>query len=185
MKEIEIKFRLDNPDAIRDKIKKIGAKFIKKVFEENFRFDNAKNEIQSKNHLLRLRKDDVVRLTFKDKRKYSQNINGRNLQVAEEIEVEISDFRKMKIILERLGFKIFSRYQKEREIWHYQNCEVLIDKLPYLGYFLEIEAPAQDIEKLTELLGLNIQNGIINSYGEIWKQYRKKHKIKARDMLFK
>jgi len=185
MKEIEIKFKLKNPQTIRAKLQKIGAKFIKKVFEENLRFDDKNKRLKSKNFLLRLRKDDKIRLTFKDRGRYSPAVKDNGLKVAEEIEIEVDDFHRMKRILEKLGFKVSSRYQKIREIWHYKDLEIAIDKIPYLGYFLEIEGPSKSIRKIVGLLGLNLKDGITKTYGNLWEKYRTKHKIRSRDMFFK
>jgi len=185
MKEIEVKFKLKGPKVIKTKLKKIGAKFIKKVFEENLRFDDKKRRLKSKNFLLRLRKDDKIRLTFKDRKRYFPTINDDGLKVAEEIEIEVGDFKRMKRILEKLGFRVSSRYQKMREIWHYKDLEIAIDKMPYLGYFLEIEGPSKNIKRIVASLKLDLKNGITKTYGNLWEEYRKKHKIRSGDMVFK
>jgi adenylate cyclase class IV len=48
----------------------------------------------------------------------------------------------MEQILQRIGFVRVLRFEKRRETWTLEGCEVALDELPRLGRFVEIEGPS-------------------------------------------
>ncbi len=65
--------------------------------------------------------------------------NGKKTH-SEEFEVAIEDVKKMKGILEQLGFKPFVTVKKARKTFDCGKFEACLDTIESLGTFLEIEA---------------------------------------------
>jgi predicted adenylyl cyclase CyaB len=65
--------------------------------------------------------------------------NGKKSH-SEEFEVSIDSIKKMKEILEQLGFKPFVTVKKQRKVFDYGNFEACLDSVDGAGVFLEIES---------------------------------------------
>jgi len=181
MKEIELKFKIDKPDLIRKKLKKERAKFLGKTFERTFKFDTKNNDLKEQGKFLRIRTGFKSTITFKRKIKPKD----KDFKEREEIELEISDPEKMKKILENLGFTKKWIMEKYREKYELGSAEIVIDKLPKMGNFIEIEGSKTAIHKTAKILGLNLKDGITSTYWGLWENYRKKHGIKDENIIFK
>lgn len=169
--EIEIKFKLDNPLKLEKKIRSLGAKFLGKIKEYDIYFDNKQKSLTEEKKVLRLRHTDKkAYLTFK---KSSEDpLRYKNMH---EFEVEINSFSKALLILNGLGFKEVFRKQKERVVYKLGGCFLLIDKLPKIGYYLEIESTSErKITSIVKKIGLEDKESTILSYREILKNYAKK-----------
>lgn len=176
-KEIEIKFKIGKPNLIRNKLKRHGAKFIGKTFERTLKFDTPANNLYKNGEFLRIRTGFKNVITFKRKLK-SQSFKER-----EEIELEISNPKKMETILGKLGFTKKLIMEKYREKWQWEDIEVVIDKLPEIGNFIEIEGSKKAIRKTAKLLGLRLADGITATYWGLWEDYREKNGIKNENII--
>ena len=181
MKEIEIKFKIKKPDLIRKKLKEKGAKFVGKAFEKTVRFDTKNGDLKKEGKFLRVRTGFKNVITFKKK----INKTGKIFKEREELELEISEPEKMKVILENLGFTKKWVMEKYREKWQWGSVEIVIDKLPKMGNFIEIEGSKKAIEKAAKLLGLRLANGITATYWGLWEDYRKTYGLKNENIIFK
>jgi adenylate cyclase class IV len=50
----------------------------------------------------------------------------------------------MAAILGGLGLTEVFSYEKRRTAWHVADCEVVLDELPRLGWFVEVEGPSEE-----------------------------------------
>lgn len=72
-----------------------------------------------------------------------------------ELETPVADAETLAEILQRLGFQEVIRYEKRRETWRLGDCEVCLDELPRLGWYVEIEGPRiEAVETARRQLGL-------------------------------
>jgi predicted adenylyl cyclase CyaB len=181
MKEIELKFKIENPGLIRKKLKEVRAKFIGRAFERTIKFDTKNGELEKQEKFLRVRAGFENVITFKKK----INKVDKNFKEREEIEVEISNPEKMEKILENLGFTKKWVMEKYREKWILGNAEVVIDKLPKMGNFIEIEGSKKVIQKTAKILGLDLKKGITATYWGLWEDFRKRKGIKEENIIFK
>ncbi len=152
--EVEAKIRIGNPDAIRANLSRSGAKFVGRRFEVNGFFDDAARSLLSRDEGLRLRsmreestRKETAVITFKGPQqskgpKHGQGTN--DLKRREEIEFGIDDYEKASALLARLGYTPTLAFEKRREIWTLMDCELVIDELPVLGFFMEIEGPSEN-----------------------------------------
>jgi predicted adenylyl cyclase CyaB len=180
-KEIELKFKIENPGLIRKKLRNLKAKFIGKAFEKTIKFDTKNDGLKKQGKFLRVRTGFENVITFKKRR----NKVDKNFKEREEIEVEISDPEKMEKILENLGFTKKWVMEKYREKWILGNVEVVIDKLPKMGYFIEIEGSKRAIQKTAKILGLDLKKRITETYWGLWKNYCQGKGIKEENIIFK
>jgi len=175
--EIEIKLKVVNPRLIHQKLKDIGAKFFGKVFERTVRFDTSDKNLEKRGKFLRIRTGFENTVTFK------QKFDNKKFKERKEIELEISDPDKMRMVFESLGFKKIKIMEKYREKWQFGNTEIVIDKLP-MGNFIEIEGEKRKIKEMVKILGLNFKDRIIATYWDLWKEFSKKEGIRNENIIF-
>ena len=180
-REREVKFYLPNFQDQKKILEDAGAHLIKnRVHELNYRFDTGNNSLKENHQVLRLRKDDQNHLTFKDQNKFSEGIADRR-----ELEIIIDNLDTTRSILEALGFSIFIIYEKYRTTYHLNQCEIVLDKLPF-GYFLEIEGTsAASIQTTAAFLELDWGKRITLSYLELFYQLKVKKNLQIDHILFK
>ncbi|RMF84524.1 MAG: CYTH domain-containing protein [Planctomycetota bacterium] len=157
-KEIEIKLRNVDAAALREVLSRGGWRRDGAVFEINHILDTPDQTVAKTGGALRLR---VARpldadaaggatLTLKGPREPGPE------KVREEIETGVGDAAALLRILERLGLREKIRYEKRRETWRRDDAEVVIDELPRLGGFVEIEAASREsVRALRSELGLD------------------------------
>ena len=142
--EYEYQFRnYDKPKLIKE-MKQLGAKkkgdylFRVNVFEHPNKIDDT---------YIRVR-DEGFRITMTYK---YQPLN----KFADENEIIIDDFDEAITILNNLGCKTKYYYEKIREIWNLENCEVVFDTIPCNPEIMEIEAvKKRDLTRLIKTLDL-------------------------------
>ncbi|CAN2042237.1 adenylate cyclase, class 2 [Candidatus Magnetomoraceae bacterium gMMP-15] len=177
--EIEVKFHIQDLNAMRKKILDLGALSQGRVFETNIRFEDSKKSLIKKKALLRLRKDDKARLTFKCEPDFSDS----DFKILKEFEVVVDNFDTMALILKSLGFHEEQVYEKWRETFLYNNTYLCLDEMPY-GIFLEIEGTKESILDLAQRLGLDRKKRIILNYLEIFENIRKEQGLSFSDITF-
>jgi adenylate cyclase class 2 len=178
--EIEVKFIIDDLQAIRQRLFTLGASLkTPRTYENNLLFDTTDHRLRSQDCLLRLRHDQRSLLTYKE----PPPTADAEFKVRHEYEVEVSSGTQMHTILARLGFTPVWRYEKYRETFTYQATEIVLDETP-CGTFLEIEGSRDAIRLLTTALGLNFTDRITASYSEIFAAVCSTYHIQNTDMTF-
>lgn len=156
-REIELKFRLDAPDALRAALRARQAARGPVVHEVNRLFDTPDARLRSAGCGLRIRLAEMLDppgaarawLTFKGPRAPGL------VKVRPEHETAVEDAEALAAILAGLGYREAVVYEKRRETWHVSMCEVVIDELPRLGWFAEIEGPSEAaVQELAAALAL-------------------------------
>jgi adenylate cyclase, class 2 len=148
MKEIEVKVLEINKEKVLQKLKELKAEFVGEWDIDSIIFDDENNSLSKKKNLLRLRKKGKNYLTFKGKEK------DGFAREAEEIEIEVSDFEKMKLILSKIGFTNSINSEKHRTTYKLKNSLIEIDEIKGIPTFLEVESPNEkEIKEIIELFG--------------------------------
>jgi adenylate cyclase class 2 len=178
--EIESKFYVRNLTAIEIVLKKLGATCLApRGFEYNLRFDNHQKSLQRQGKVLRLRRFDDIRLTFKGPGERQNNALSRT-----EIELVVEDFDLAQQFLEGLGYHVTAVYEKYRTMYVLGNFVVTLDELPY-GFFVEIEAESSEqISALALQLGLNPGAAIPASYQGLFEQVRAARNLPVKNLAF-
>ncbi len=179
-REREVKFYLSDLHDQKRILENAGAILIKdRVHELNYRFDTSTSSLKENHQMLRLRKDDQVHLTFKDQTSLSEGIADRR-----ELEISIDDFNTALLMLEALGLSVFIIYEKYRTTYHLNQCEVVLDELPF-GNFLEIEGVSvESIKAAADLLELDWKDHTTFSYLELFYHLKAKKSLQIDHILF-
>ncbi len=171
--EIEIRFKIKDVKKLREKLRKIGAKCTEHWDGYDVIFDR-KNELKKDGRTLRMRFrkqwGKKAKLTYKDP--YKKHF----LKIREELEVWIESSQIFFTILRKLGFEPIIRYEKRTNLWEYKKIELVIEELPRIGYFTEIEGSEKEIRRFAKILGFDIQKGVKKSYRKCFAELDKKKK---------
>jgi adenylate cyclase, class 2 len=168
--EIELKVRLGDPAPVIRRLVAMAGEPIGDVVETNTFYDARDGRLRAADCGLRIRwtrkttegQPQPGAITYKGPR-----LPGP-LKKREEIELALQDPADAAALLRKLGFVEQLMFEKRRQTWHLGGCEVVLDELPELGHFLEIEGPGeQAIEQVRGLLGLAELPAISEGYAEI------------------
>lgn len=179
--EYEAKFYPVNKDGYRAKLKSLGAvllhperKMVRIIADQHSTPSLGKNEY------IRIRDEgNLIRLSYKT----TADATGQ-LTDQKEVDVDVSDFEKTKIILEACGL-IFNRRQETlREEWSYKNSEITIDTWPGLSTYSEIESPSEaEVKEIADELSFDWSKKIITAAPEIYAKVYRMSIEKVLDMV--
>ncbi len=156
--ETEVKYKINNPKEIKNKLVSLGFSCLKKISQEDYYYSPAhKSFAGTRKYYLRLRKNGK-------KSTFAYHVVQDNLQT-KEWEVEIDDFNQMNAILKMLDFKIDCIVKKNRLVYLKNKVEIVVDYIKDLGDFIEIEYSGKinkemikDMDSLTVALNLKKKN---------------------------
>jgi adenylate cyclase, class 2 len=177
--ETEVKFHLPDPPAVRTRLLSLGARSLGRSHERNIRFENEAKGLRRAGNLLRLRRDRKSTLTYK----CAPAQADPEFKQFTELEVDVSDFDTMRLILASLGFHPEQVYEKWRETLVIDNTTFCLDELPF-GNFLEIEGPKEHIRDFAGRLALEWGRRILLNYLEIFEIIRADQGLSFSDATF-
>ncbi len=177
--ELEVKFYLSDMEAFERKVARQGKLQHARVFEQNLRFDTVDGRLTAAHQVLRLRKDDRVRMTYKGPSDLNASVAKRR-----EIEFELSDLDAAKTLLEALDFHVSTVYEKYRTTYMVNGAEVVIDELP-CGNFCEIEGrDEKHIHDTADALCLVWEHRYLKSYTQSFQDLKAKLNLQMNDLTF-
>jgi adenylate cyclase, class 2 len=181
-REVEIKFRIDNIDALTASLQTAGFRLVTpRTHEMNTLYDQPGSKLRRREALLRLREyGPRWTLTYKDR---SGRQSGRH-KSRREIETQVENGEAMGRIIEAVGFSPSFRYEKFRSEWADGNGHVVIDETP-IGNFGEIEGQAKWIDSTAKRLDISVKSYLKESYAELFAAWKRKTRSKAKEMTFK
>jgi adenylate cyclase, class 2 len=152
------------PEETRGVLAGIGATPVRpRHFEDNLLFDDHRRSLRSSGRVLRLRRNDQgACMTVKGPKQELQGVKARP-----EEEFGVSDFDTAEHALRLLGYEPVFRYQKYREVWRWQDVEIVLDETP-VGTFLEIEGPLATIHAAARALGRSPDDYVRDSYAALY-----------------
>lgn len=165
--EIEAKIAVPSLRPVSNRLKRIGAQFLKRVRETDTYLKDKKGRLLKRGCGLRLRQQTgpegrMAYVTFKGPKQKTQ------YKTRFESETQISDFKAALRIFRELGFQTAIVVQKTRWIWKLGHCLICLDDLPALGYFVEVEGPTpKQIEKTLQKLQLEDLPSITKGYAKL------------------
>lgn len=134
MREIELKFKVENLDEFVKKLENLGCEISSCISQaDTIYVENLDNTESVAGSLwLRVRKlNEKVELNLKKQ--------SSKKSESQEIEFEVSDYEKANDFLKALGYKEWVRVNKKRRYSKYKNATICIDEVERLGAFVEIE----------------------------------------------
>jgi adenylate cyclase class 2 len=198
--EIEIKLRVNDPAALRRKLRALRARRVGRVREWNVLFDTPRQRLRKHGKLLRLRLErprgarrSPVRalLTYKGPglagptSRHSAPSSAR-YKIREEIEAPVSDPARLTRVFAAIGLVPSFRYEKYRETYRVPGLAGLaveLDETP-IGVFLELEGPPRLIDRASRLLGFAPRDYLVSSYAGIYYDHCRRHGLPPGDMVF-
>lgn len=168
MREIELKFKVDNIENIISFLEKNNCKIsFTECQYDTIYVQNLDNVESTEGSVwLRVRKtNEKIELNYKKQ-------SAKKME-SEEIEFEVSSYEKANAFLKALEFKEWVQVNKKRRYSKYQDYNICIDEVERLGTFVEIELlvnEQNDINYEEQLLnvakeiGINTDNRINSHY---------------------
>ena len=182
VQETEIKLRIDDPRAARDRLDRLGFEAVTpRLFERNLVYDTPSESLRNSGQVLRLRsKGDRWWLTHKTRPEA-----GARHKVRQELEIETRQGPELGDILERLGFRPSFEYQKYRTEYRRPGDpgEVVLDETP-IGNFLELEGAPDWIDVTAADLGYRPPDYILESYGALYLAWCSERGVAPSHMVF-
>jgi adenylate cyclase class 2 len=179
-KEVEIKFRISDMDAVIRSLREVGFKRITpSTHEMNTLYDLPGQKLRKRGELLRLRHyADCWVLTHKAKGK-----TGRHKSRVES-QTDVRDGKEMDRILRALQFQPIFRYEKYRAEWSDGTGHVVLDETP-IGNFGEIEGPPRWIDRTARALEIGRDAYVKETYTLLFFDWKRRTHSKAEDMTFR
>jgi adenylate cyclase class 2 len=173
--EIELKFLVQDLGRLRSRLLALGAVQRRHPGRErNLLFDDNSHSIARRGGILRLRKDATgVSLTLKMPVSGAVQEEQAAAKVRQEFQTREEDFEAMRTILENLGYRVWSGYEKLREEYLLGDVVVSLDEMPF-GRFAELEGPLEDIQRLARTLGLDLSKRIVRGYISLFMEAKEK-----------
>ena len=212
-RETEIKLKITDVPAFHRALKRIGARPAgprsSKVHEENVIFDTPQGGLAKHGQLLRIRTETPevrgkskksapkqrVILTFKQPmtRPAAAETESRSdgpYKVRDEIEVEVAESTNLTRIFEGLGMNGWFRYEKYRTTYRLPASKgwakgllIELDETP-IGTFVELEGPAEAIDRAAEELGYSKRDYVLKNYLRLYMEDCRRRGEEPRHMLF-
>lgn len=201
--EREIKLRVEDEKALWKTLGRMSAKPVNpsagRVHEWNVIFDTPQGGLAKHGQLLRIRKETPQRkgkkgearivLTFK-KPAVAAADDEHGHKVREEIETEVRDEAALRKIFEGLGMSGWFSYEKYRTTmklpglakWA-KDLVIELDETP-LGMFVELEGPAEAIDRAAQELGYSRKDYIAKSYLALYLEECRRRGESPKDMVF-
>jgi len=177
--EIEAKMKVESLESVRTTLKSVGAEIFGEYFETNQFFDTDDRSLLAADEGLRLRvarhvvdsaKADDITLTYKGPRKHGQ------LKSRDENELKCTSANDAAGFLKCLGYTRVMSFEKRRQSWKFDGCRIELDEIPFLGTYVEIEGPSDQVVMATrEKLGLGGRPIVRASYVALIMTYLQEH----------
>src|SRR5262249_46324688 len=200
--EREIKLKIRDEKALKKALARLGAKPVSagggRVHEGKVIFYKAPGGLAKHGQLLRIRKEKAVDkkkgeprilLTFKKPAIAGEN-DGHGHKVREEIETEVKNEVALRGIFEGLGMSGWFSYEKYRTTMKLKDSAkwakdllIELDETP-IGIFLELEGPAEAIDRAAQVLGFSKKDYIVKSYLAIHLDECRRKGESPKDMIF-
>ncbi|MGB6876707.1 MAG: class IV adenylate cyclase [Candidatus Acidiferrales bacterium] len=201
--EIEIKLPVLDAENLIARLRKMGAKRIGRVYEENTLFDTEDRQLGARQAILRIRREENAdsrgKSAEKSRRKGSpagglltykglvegQSGTGEKYKEREEIEYRIRDARRFARVLKGVGMRPWFKYEKYRTKYRtaYAGLNIDLDETP-IGTFLELEGPRRAIDRAAKALGYSGHDYITVSYLELYAAECSRKGVKVANMVF-
>jgi len=212
-RETEIKLKIEDVKGFRRVLKKLGARLVGagtgRVREENVIFDTPQGGLAKHGQLLRIR-TETPEVSGKGKARAKQRVvvtfkrpithagvgeasgeQHRTHKVRDEIEAEVAEAGKLKEIFEGLGMSGWFRYEKYRTTYRLPASKgwargllIELDETP-IGTFVELEGPAQAIDRAAEELGYSKRDYVLKNYLVLYMEECRRKGEQPSHMLFR
>jgi adenylate cyclase class 2 len=141
MKEIEVKAKVKNKEALVSELKQIGCELSVPIVQTDTCYATSAGSLAQylkSEQFLRIRKTNDGRYIFTVKQPMKQALS----KIEHETEVINADELEQALFL--LGYKKANKVEKSRQTTHYKDYEICLDEVTDLGSFIEVEKFSED-----------------------------------------
>lgn len=181
--ETEIKFRVDDLDALAERLRAAGFRLeTPRAFESNVLYDTPDRRLRARTEILRIRNyEGRWKLTHKRLPKdwAGEDVHKHRI----ETETEVADGDALAEVFVSLGLVPAFRYEKWRAEWSDGHGHCVIDETP-IGNYAELEGAPEWIDRISARLGVDRSQYLTLSYGRLFEQWRQEHGCNAEDLTF-
>ncbi len=166
--EIEAKFIEVDKDALREKLKEVGATLIhpERLIKRNV-FDYPDERLEKDGAWVRVRDEGDNKITLSYKK-----LIDRTLEGTKEITLDVSSMAEMTNFLLAIGLKQDAYQETKREKWELDGSEITIDTWPWIPTFVEIESPTEEkLKSVSERLGFDWSQVMHGSVETVYQKY--------------
>jgi adenylate cyclase, class 2 len=177
--EREIKLRFAGVEEARQRVLALGATPLKgRRLQEDCLLDDDRQSLRDRQCVLRVRMEGGKGLlTFKGP------VQPASVRLLEEHETVVADGDTLLTILDRLGLRVWFRYEKYREEFSAEDVIIAIDETP-VGTFVEVEGGEAHIHSVAAALGRSPADFITDSYRVLFLKHREASGLIGDDMVF-
>jgi predicted adenylyl cyclase CyaB len=169
LNELEIKVKINSPEQFDLLLKTCKDLYgtPSYLLQLDEYFDNLESQLKKQDLVIRIRTIGTQKIiALKSPRVMLES--GMSHRI--ELEFEALAGEKVQEQLANQGLKSLEAYEKERWTFVANDCEIVLDKLPFIGTFIEIEGPSEAaIQDLVKKLKLSENSIISKNYGELMK----------------
>ncbi len=206
--EIEIKLKVRDISAIRNRLKTLRAREISpRTYESNTLYDTPRQSLRRRGQLIRIRierpspglrrahtQKNTAILTYKGppasplalpQSGRRENIRS-HFKIKHEQEVAVGGADRMAGILRALGLHPVFRYEKFRTTYGLpgiRGLKIELDETP-VGVYIELEGNTASIDRGARLLGYDRRDYLKETYGSLYLADCCRRRRKPADMLF-
>jgi adenylate cyclase class 2 len=181
--ETEIKFRVDDPAALAERLQSAGFRCeTARSFESNVLYDTPDRQLRARTEILRIR-SYAGRGTLTHKRLPLDGPGEDRHKHRIETEIGVADGDALADFFLGLGFVAAFRYEKWRTEWTDGEGHCVIDETP-IGDYAELEGSAAWIDRAAARLGVDPAQYVTLSYGRLFEAWREEHSSSANDLTF-
>lgn len=168
LNELEIKIQIDSEQLFINTFNACNSLFgppASHVLQLDEYYDTPDRQLKKQDLVIRIRANgEKTTIALKSPRiEMESGITSRI-----ELEFLSAEGKKVQDQLLSQGLNPFESAEKERWTFVYNACEIVLDKLPFIGSFIEIEGPSEaDIQNIVGLLNLSSSKVIRQNYGEL------------------
>jgi adenylate cyclase, class 2 len=169
LNELEIKIRLQQEElaSVTAKCSELfGPPLVVTQIDEYL--DTEVEGLKKEDLTVRVRRlDNEVKIAVKTKRVFITDTIHDRL----ELEFTLANYDQIQGLIERGDLRVTAIYEKRRQKYIKDGIKVVIDELPYIGAFLEVEGPSTlEIQKILNSLGMTSGEGIKANYTELLEE---------------
>lgn len=171
LSELEIKIKIDSEEhfhAIYEACNKLFGAPTSHVRQLDEYYDTPDGQLKKQDLVIRIRsmgERQVIAL----KSPRVELPSGMSERI--ELEFVSAEGERVQEQLLTQGLHSNEAYEKERWVFTFNACEIVLDKLPFIGAFVEIEGPSEEaIEHVVHMLDLTTCQVIKQNYGELMKE---------------
>jgi adenylate cyclase, class 2 len=168
LNELEIKIKIRSEEhfqEIYDTCNRLFGAPMSHVFQLDEYYDTPDGQLKKQDLVIRIRSNGEKK-TIALKSPRVDLPSGMTSRI--ELEFLSAEGEKVHEQLLSQGLNPNEAAEKERWTFTYNECEIVLDRLPFIGSFIEIEGPSEDvIHKIVHLLDLSSCQIIRKNYGEL------------------